>query len=500
MTTHRFSKTWLLSIAVAAMSICCAPRVAVAAGCGESLSDFRVEGQSKSGNTVVYTSDLQPADGSQLSAHVDVMDASGRHFEVTVPRFAPIGPDRLPRLTPAGPDKTPYKTLIRFAWPNDPLTAIALTDVQTASEKVSRPCAAAPVQIQGYGDGELTTLYPDASLALAPGPRTAEPLAAPINEDAEIVKKTIPEYPVGERDLGIIGDVQVQLVVTASGSPSRVVVVRSSQSFNFDDAAAQAAASSLFRPATHMGVPVPRTYRLEYNFLLFPRPGGHELALGCKVKMQHVWLDGFDRTTSSFLYSIAFSAETNDVRSVMLDLDDEVHPIFRFGADDWTKSDSGAYTASASFLARGHLFGIAEIHSTTLAPNDRSLTCNLVPLAVWDNTNGMITQAEAQGAVNVQKPPLETQVVLPARFATRAWPDFPGSGSESGTQSNAVVLVTVENGSKPSQAILFSSSGNAAFDRAAIDAAMRSTYKHTGAEPQVFEALYDFESLTPGTT
>jgi hypothetical protein len=59
--------------------------------------------------------------------------------------------------------------------------------------------------------------------------------------------------------------------------------------------------------------------------------------------------------------------------------------------------------------------------------------------------------------------------------------------------------VTVEKGSKPSQAILFSSSGNQAFDRAAIDAALRSTYKHTGAAPQVFEALYDFESFTPGT-
>jgi protein TonB len=77
-----------------------------------------------------------------------------------------------------------------------------------------------------------------------------------------------PAYPERARRAGVEGLVTVRISLLANGEIAAVAVVGSSGSRLLDDAAAEAARSSVFTPAVKGGMPVPAEATATYRFEL----------------------------------------------------------------------------------------------------------------------------------------------------------------------------------------------------------------------------------------
>jgi len=77
-----------------------------------------------------------------------------------------------------------------------------------------------------------------------------------------------PAYPERARRAGVEGLVTVRISLLANGEIAAVAVVGSSGSRLLDDAAAEAARSSIFTPAVKGGMPVPAEATATYRFEL----------------------------------------------------------------------------------------------------------------------------------------------------------------------------------------------------------------------------------------
>ena len=73
-------------------------------------------------------------------------------------------------------------------------------------------------------------------------------------------------YPRSLKEQGIEGNVVVLIRIAADGSVKRVKVIKSSGYPEFDDAAARAASSERFKPATRDGEPIDYSLKYTYRF------------------------------------------------------------------------------------------------------------------------------------------------------------------------------------------------------------------------------------------
>ncbi len=112
------------------------------------------------------------------------------------------------------------------------------------------------VRTGGFGD---TTAGPR-------GSQTAQ-LAAPSTTPVEILFKPRPTYTTEARQLGLEGQVELQVVFEANGTIRVVRVVRG-LGHGLDEAAQQAASQVRFRPATRAGAPVDTNATISITFQL----------------------------------------------------------------------------------------------------------------------------------------------------------------------------------------------------------------------------------------
>jgi protein TonB len=82
-----------------------------------------------------------------------------------------------------------------------------------------------------------------------------------VDKPAEPVKRVPPDYPPAARKRGLQGYVTLNVLVKADGSVEGIRVVNADPPGIFDDAAKQAIAQWVFRPAEYQGAPV--SYRCK---------------------------------------------------------------------------------------------------------------------------------------------------------------------------------------------------------------------------------------------
>jgi len=87
-------------------------------------------------------------------------------------------------------------------------------------------------------------------------------------------------------------------------------------------------------------------------------------------------------------------------------------------------------------------------------------------------------------------------IIISARFINRVEPNFPEVAINQGVEGTVIVLVTIGPDGVPSDVRVWQSSGNAALDRAAMQAAQQSTYAppEVNGEPatQTYRVIYTF--------
>lgn len=126
---------------------------------------------------------------------------------------------------------------------------------------------------------------PEPDLATAatmcmPEPPTAAPRQALVQSIPKPIASIRPDYPARARRRGEQGRVVLEVAVGADGSVAGVGIASSCGFAELDAAAARAAASARFSPATDGGRPVPATVRLPVEFRL--RQGVEDLEGGMK--------------------------------------------------------------------------------------------------------------------------------------------------------------------------------------------------------------------------
>jgi TonB family protein len=110
------------------------------------------------------------------------------------------------------------------------------------------------------------------SLALSPSARAHEPDEPPDHPDMTapvLIERVEPIYPEAARSAGVGGTVALQLDVAADGHVAGVRITRAA-GFGLDEAAAAAARTFKFKPATHDGRPIAATVLFDQRFVIRP--------------------------------------------------------------------------------------------------------------------------------------------------------------------------------------------------------------------------------------
>ena len=125
------------------------------------------------------------------------------------------------------------------------------------------------------------------------------------------------------------------------------------------------------------------------------------------------------------------------------------------------------------------------------------------PPAVTTSTGGkeqppmpLQTGTETEQPQSPPTPIDARDIIISARFINRVEPNFPEVAINQGVEGTVIVLVTIGPDGAPSDVRVWQSSGNAALDRAALQAAQQSTYAppEVNGEPatQTYRVIYTF--------
>lgn len=135
---------------------------------------------------------------------------------------------------------------------------------------------------------------------------------------------------------------------------------------------------------------------------------------------------------------------------------------------------------------------IKPVRSTTLHP----------PAMKPDAHSGVQPPLPQQTGAETEQPqdsptPIDARdIIISARFINRVEPNFPEVAIDQRVEGTVIVLVTIGPDGVPSDVRVWQSSGNAALDRAAVQAAQQSTYappEVNGAPAtQTYRVIYTF--------
>jgi protein TonB len=149
---------------------------------------------------------------------------------------------------------------------------VAPTQTETAPEYRERPDPVVTVEDKPFAD-VIVAVEPPRRQKLTPADRIERrPEPAP-PEQAAVTPPVVghnppPSYPASARRRGQEGRVEIEVIVSAQGTPASVRVARSSGHAALDEAAADAVRGWTFRAALAEGRPVEFTLTIPFRFVL----------------------------------------------------------------------------------------------------------------------------------------------------------------------------------------------------------------------------------------
>jgi len=153
--------------------------------------------------------------------------------------------------------------------PADPLTKSELEPVPEAMATETQPTAAVKPTPRPVTTKPLSSTMPTAAQAsITSSPIASRPPAGSGKDrsHASWKHRVTPSYPPSALAARKLGRVLVTVQVNALGQATAAAVTTSSGNFILDAAAVHAARSSTYYPKTLLGVPLPDTVAIPYNF------------------------------------------------------------------------------------------------------------------------------------------------------------------------------------------------------------------------------------------
>jgi len=461
-----FVRVMVLLCAVA-MGI--APVPSLAAACPLAVSAFAMVG--RAGEYAVYGIEVDNPTGRSLPALVEVSGESGARSELA--------------LGGAGGEKK-FWTL--FASPRNDLATARLKAVAQLGSQAEAACASSASTVQP-ANGLLTVAF--APRTLPRGAKLTPAITSGPSKPA-FVHKVEPTYPPEAVKAGIGGHVDVEVDVSALGAASNAVVANSSGYPPLDEAAVAATIASTYRQPEIGARPAATQYLVPYTFTL-GRGGTTTADTTCQARITHGWLIGLDRITGDNLYEIGLQSTRGDVTSVDVTLEKgDVAPPTTFGELRWRRRTDGTFETAVYALVGGGLVGAVRLESVDLRKSP-SQNCSPYTIVTWDHTAGAL-EAETRPTQSAAKTsPNDVQVVLPAVFARRVWPQYPSAAATGHLFGIATLVVDVDPSGKPKMASVYRSSGSQSLDAAAVAAALASSCWRPGT-PAKYLSRYAFRT------
>jgi TonB family protein len=447
-----------------------APVPSFAMGCPLAVSAFAMVG--RTGDYAVYGIEVSSPTGRSLPAIVEVATAAAAVRKQLM-------------LPGAGGQKTFWALFSSSR--NDLVTARvrALTPLGAQTEEA---CTSSTSTLQPPIDPSTVTFAPG---TLPKGDRLTLASASGPSQPA-FVHRTEPTYPPEAVRAGIGGHVDVEVDVSALGTASNEVVANSSGYPPLDEAAVAATTASTYREPETAARPAPTQYLVPYTFTL--GLGRTTIAdTACRVRITRGWLIGLNRVAGDNLYEIGLQSARSDVTSVDITLEKgDALPPTTFGDLRWRRRADGTFETAVYALVGGGLVGAVRLESVDLSKSP-SLNCAPYTIVTWDHTAGALEAGTMPTQPPVATSPNSVQVVLPAVFVHRAWPQYPASATSGYLSGIVTVVVDVDASGKASSASVYRSSGAQSLDAAAMTAALASSYWRPGT-PAKYVSSYVFRT------
>jgi TonB family protein len=456
----------------------------------------------------------QTALGDQCPISVSAVTLEGRSFSGSAYHFAlwfssPAKPEQAPKqatvqltLRGAQPiaqsvdglrfvgDTSGAFALAVFDRPSDDVISASITSARGV-DGIDAKCASSERAVGIAGDGPL-----DASRSTAivtfPDPQqigngivaVAAKRSAPNSEITEgaFKFKAPPDYPQMAQDQDVTGDVSVLIRIAADGSLAKEWIDSSSGFKTLDDSALAAAAQSKYRPALFEDVPVSQEYKVIYAFRLVAGNSRYDptqlefeycpasfssaqLLTGASGGAIHLYSIDLSRQHAGDGLSTIEVATSSDSTMVQWPL--------RAVADD----KSGDVDSQGGVL---YWLGPPVTQLRIGSMLDPSMNKPTVCHSEAFGANNTVRQDALVEYATTASPWLhapEIQSDMPAQFATIAWPTYNPTDQErrNGSVTMGVTVRIAQDGT-PLIAYLDDGSAAPVYAKAALDAAMSSTY------------------------
>ncbi len=403
-----------------------------------------------------------------------------------------------------------YKGVIILVRPKADVSSASVADTELGA--VISPCSS-PAKSVGESSKSLTdwdipsvlVTLDDSKLALSDASRST--VLSGDSKNAVFKKQGALDYPETAMDNGISGIARVLVKISPDGQLVKGAIAYSSGSKPLDDAALDAINHSSFAGSTYDGVPVESAYYVIYEFVLGagrPLRPSEVLNIYCPAILDNISLVTALFSGAAYWYDVELSTTQTHFDSMTLAVAGVYSPLktlyWRTTLSGFSgtigidrRSKDGIDSAAGAIFWPGNPLFAGMVQDVT--PRSKALeTCKPYGAHVgYDlDVDSLVAVAETDQPW-VDAPSLES--VLPARFESIAWPHYIPSAQDPAAAVAANVRVHVTQSGQPLVAVVRNISAAPEFAKAALAAAMASTYvvPHTAAGApltQTFDVIY----------
>ncbi|HKW44143.1 MAG TPA: energy transducer TonB [Candidatus Eremiobacteraceae bacterium] len=473
------------------IAICTSLSIARADACTAKITTLKSVGSTSDGKYVVYQVDATSRSAESYSVTLQLTSSDGKTMIVDAPTVTPKAPD--------------FTTQLRFVTEGAIAKNISLASQTFGAAQSSTPCAGSAVELSpasnGFGDDVFTDAIGRDATARAP----AQPYPPMLYTDAHFIRKSVPEYPAIAQDRDEIGTAVAMVWI---GTDGKLLAVRFSRETGWallNRAVLNAVFASKFAPALLNGQPVVSEYKIIYKFVLGPyilgnySPAANEDTQLCRVQISNADYVGFSKILNLGLYRLMATLKSPVATSADIALGTGSK-----NATILTWRDIIAKPSSAKdvlpvdmlyFVWRGPPIEGGWVTATRLSEsNQAGDSCSPSPV----DTIGPLALLGALPSPDptATSDPSMTQRAYVATFFHRAVPTYPQAADRSYAAGRVRVIVSVSPDGRPDSADIITSSGDAALDASALQAALSSTYRlHQrldGPDSYIYLVTYDF--------
>jgi TonB family protein len=320
---------------------------------------------------------------------------------------------------------------------------------------------------------------------------TAAPCTSP-HVNARVVNVVQPAYPMSVRIRGVAGFVQVKVTLNEAGAVVAASVYKSSGEQELDEAALLAARSSTYSPEVVDCQAVRGIYlfRAEFKSTL-AEPCAIGVAALVPTADKNVWAVVLSRSSrGSLVVRVTLYSRTAsyaaDLRSVNFDkgvpfddpLSDALRPFRADAAFVRVDASEAIDAATAEPIEPTHYpcvlsYGLSEPSRPVRSDLRQQIAAAREAIATRLPADSAIVTAARVAALT------EPSCVIPYSNATvtkAVSPDYPRAAMETGQTGGVIVRVGISETGAVTDAKVMVTSGSPILDKAALDAARRSSY------------------------